>query len=132
MADRDLAVRVDGLRELRRDLRKQQPDTLKQLRLAVKAAAEIVAVRARARAPQRSGRLAKSIRAGTSGDKGVVRSRLPYAGVHEFGGVIRPKGAPIQIRRSAMVYGALDSERDRVVEALADGIDRAARRNGWH
>lgn len=107
------------------------PDAVKEVRGVIKDAAQIVATRAGQRSPRRTGRLAGSFRATTSGDKGVVRSRLPYAGVHEFGGVIRPKGAPIQIRASRMVYGAMDEERDRVAEALGDGIDRAARRNGW-
>lgn len=131
MADRDLVVHVEGLRALRRDIRKMQPDTVRELRKVIKDAAQIVAEEARTRAPVRTGRLAGSIRATTSGDKGIVRSPLPYAAVHEFGGTIRPKGAPIAIRGSHMVYGALDNKRDAVIDALGDGIENAARHNGW-
>jgi phage gpG-like protein len=128
----DAAVRVDGLAQLRRDLRKMQPDTLKEVRGVLKHSAEIVAATARARAPRRTGRLAASIRATTAGNRAVVRSPLPYAAVHEFGGTIRPRGAPIRIRRSEMVTGALERNRDRIANALLDGLDDVARRHGWH
>src|SRR5436190_13452137 len=123
MPARDTAVRVEGLAELRRDLRRMQPDTLKEVREVLKHSAEIVAANARTRAPRQTGKLAASIRAGTAGNSAVVRSRLPYAAVHEFGGTIRPKGAPILIKRREMVTGALASRTEAIVDALADGID---------
>jgi hypothetical protein len=132
VAVRDGAVRVEGLADLRRDLRKMQPAALKEIRDVLKHSAEIVAVEARARAPRLTGKLAASIRPGTAGNSAVVRSRLPYAVVHEFGGTIRPRGAPIRIKRREMVTGALAHRQDAIVRALADGIDRAAARNGWH
>jgi hypothetical protein len=39
---------------------------------------------------------------------------------------------PIHIKRHEFVARALDRQRDKVVDALGDGIERAARRNGWH
>jgi phage gpG-like protein len=125
------AVRVEGLRELRRDARRMEPAVGKELRAVIKSAAHFVAEEARILAPRKTGKLAASIRATTSGDRGVVRSPLPYAGVQEYGGTIRPSGVPIHIKRHEFVARALDRQRDKVVDALGDGIERAARHNGW-
>jgi phage gpG-like protein len=129
MAD---AVRIEGLAELRRDLRKMQPDTLKEMRGELKAAAAIVAVASRPLAAHRSGALAASFRPGTAGNTAFVRSRLPYAAVHEFGGTIRPKGAPITIKPHPAPTRALEAAADRIVDSIGDGIERVAGRNGWH
>jgi hypothetical protein len=129
MAD---AVRVEGLADLRRDLKRLAPDVLPEIRGALKDAADLVASKARANAPRASGALAASIRSGTAGNAGVVRSRLPYAKVHEYGGTIRPRGAPITIHRAQFVGRALTSTEDRIVESLADSINAVASRHGWH
>jgi phage gpG-like protein len=126
------AVRVEGLRELRRDALLMEPAVGKELRTVIKSAAQVVAEEARVLAPRKTGLLAASIRATTSGDRGVVRSPLPYAAVQEYGGTIRPAGVPIHIKRHEFVARALDRQRDKVIDALGDGIERAAARNGWH
>jgi hypothetical protein len=125
------AVYVDGLQELRRDLRQIGPDAVKEIRGVIKGAAQVVAADARTRAPRKTGRLANSIVATTSGDRGVIRSPLPYAAVQHWGGTIRPSGTPIRIKRTEFISVALDRRRELVVEAMARGIDEAARRNGW-
>jgi HK97 gp10 family phage protein len=125
------AIEVEGLQQLRRALRAIGKDAQKEGQTVVREAAQIVAAQARLNAPRRTGRLRDSIRGTTSGVKGVVRSPLPYAKVHEYGGVIRPRGAPIVIRESAFVERAITSKADEVVEKLADGIDRVARRHGF-
>lgn len=124
-------VRVEGLNDLRKALRATDKAALREVQAVTKVAAEIVAVQARANAPRRSGALAGSIRATTSGNKGIVRSKLPYAKVQEYGGVIRPRGAAITIKRSAFVGRALDAKQEAVQAALAAGFDAVARRNGW-
>ncbi|MDP2712310.1 MAG: HK97 gp10 family phage protein [Solirubrobacteraceae bacterium] len=128
MAD---AVRIEGLAQLRRDLRRMQPETLREVRGVLKDAATVVARRAQATAPKRTGNLADSYRAGTAGNTAFVRSRLPYAGVHEYGGTIRPRGTPIVIKRSAPITTALRDNEDQIVKKVSDGMDRVARRNGW-
>jgi hypothetical protein len=125
------AIEVEGLQQLRRALRAIGKDAQREGQTVIREAAQIVASQARLNAPRRTGRLRDSIRGTTSGAKGVVRSPLPYAKVHEYGGVIRPRGAPIEIQRSAFVGRAIDSKADAVVEMLADGIDRVARRHGF-
>lgn len=128
MAD---AVRVEGLANLRKTLRNTDKDALKMVQGVVAGAAQIVASEARTLAPRRSGRLAESIRGTTSGNKGIVRSRLPYAKVHEYGGTISPRGVPITIAPSKFVSRAINRKETAVTRALEVGFDQVARRNGW-
>jgi hypothetical protein len=72
-------------------------------------------------------RLADSYRASTSGAKGIVRSALAHAPIVEY----RRSGTPAQMRNTAPVGRALEAKEDAVVEALAEGFDRLAKRNGW-
>jgi phage gpG-like protein len=124
-------VVVGGIGDLRRSLRATDRDGLKAVQAVTKAAAQLVATDARQRAPRRTGALADSIRATTSGNSGIVRSPLPYAKVHEYGGTIRPRGVPITIKRSAFVASALDDKAEEVGKALAAGFDALAVRRGW-
>lgn len=130
MAD---TVRISGLADLRRDLRAIGAKSAgRGLTKALRAGAEEVAVAARPRAPHRTGALAASYRAGAAGKNAYVRSRLPYAAVHEFGGTISPKGSPITIRASGAVTGALRDKEDAIVDRVADAIDKLAVQHGWH
>lgn len=125
------AVRVDGLKELRKSLRAVDKGALREVQEVTKRAAGIVAAEARTLAPRRSGKLQASIRGTTAGNSGVVRSPLPYAKVHEYGGTIRPKGTDIRINRSEFVTRALDRKEDAVLNELARGFDDLTRRHGW-
>jgi phage gpG-like protein len=127
----DPVVRTQGLAELRRDLRKLEPQVDKELRESIKEAADKVAVTAGALAPRRSGALAHSIRPFVSGAKASIGSTLPYAGVVHWGGTIRPRGVPITFERTEFISRAVDDHSGALVEDIADGIDRAARRAGW-
>jgi phage gpG-like protein len=127
----DFAVKVEGLAELRRDLRRIDPELLDEVREALKAGAQRVATRAASVAPQRSGRLAASYRAFTSGNRAGVRSTLPYAGVVEYGGTIRPRGTPIVFRPAMPITGSVEYEQERIVRDLDRGIAEAAQRTGW-
>lgn len=89
----DFTVRVEGLTELRRNLRQLGDKGLTtDLRDAHKGAAEVVASQARSLAPSRTGRLRASIRAGGTQTKGYVaggKKSVPYFGWIDFGGRIR-------------------------------------------
>lgn len=82
-------------------------------------------------AKRKTGTLAGSFKAGAAGNSAFVRSRVPYAGVQEFGGVIRPKGTPITIRPQPAVTRALASKEEAIVDKVADAIDSVALRHGW-
>lgn len=124
-------VEVKGLKELRRSLRGVDRGALREVQKVTKAGAQIVATEAKRNAPRRTGQLAGSLKATTQRTAGIVRSPLPYAKVHEYGGTIRPRGVPITIKRSAYVGRALDAKAEEVGRALAEGFDRLARANGW-
>jgi hypothetical protein len=83
-------IEVDGLRELRRDLsRLENKGLLNELRQAHKDASERAAKAAVSEAPERSGRLAKSIKPKPKNSEGRVKAgtgkRVPYAGPIHFG-----------------------------------------------
>lgn len=125
-------VQTENLAQLRRDLKRLDPLIDRELRDAIKDAADKVAVTAGARAPRDSGALAHSIRPFVSGAKASVGSTLPYAGWIEHGGTIRPRGVPITIRGAGMVSKAVEDHADQIVDDIGDGIEQAARRAGWH
>lgn len=124
-------VEVKGLKELRASVRHMDRATLRLIQGVTRAGAQVVATEARGLAPRRTGRLGSSIVASTQGTSGIVRSPLPYAKVHEYGGTIHPRGVPITIQRSSYVGRALDAKAEEVGRTLAEGFDRLARANGW-
>lgn len=82
-------ITVKGADNLARTLKKAGAD-MKDLRKGNKQAAQVVVGPARALAPKgRTGRLAKSIRAGATAKAGVIRAgnnkTVPYAGPIEYG-----------------------------------------------
>lgn len=81
-------LQLKGAAQLAKGLRQAGAD-LKDLRDINEQAAQIVAPAAKALAPQRSGRLTKSIRAGATQKAGVVRAgnngKVKYAGVINYG-----------------------------------------------
>jgi len=129
---RDVDVRVDGLREFRRDLRKVDREADKELRKNIRDSVFKMASAAAAMAPRQSGALAKSIRPYVSGARASIGSRLPYAGVVHFGGTIEPRGVEIRFPATEFISKAVDRGTDELVEDIGDGIERAAIRAGWH
>lgn len=87
----DPIVRLDGARQLRRAL-SRAGDDLADLRAANAQAAGIAASGARVRVPERSGRLAASVRPGATKTQAVIRAgsaRIPYAGPIHWGWAAR-------------------------------------------
>lgn len=80
-------MRVEGLGKLRRALRQLERDA-GELREAHATVAQLVAAAAAARAPQRTGRLAASVRGNRAASRATVSAggaRLPYAGPIHWG-----------------------------------------------
>lgn len=135
---RGLAIRVDGLATVRAVLRETDKESLKALRQGLKDAGDIVAERARQRAPRRSGALARSIRVSARGNTISIRSNLPYANVIHWGGSVgrghRPGSAwsgSTNIRPSLFISRALDESEDRVMASVEQAMDTALTRAGW-
>lgn len=127
----DTRVSIEGLADLRRDFRAIGAGLNRELNAELREAAAIASRDAASLAPRRTGRLAASYKPFARGNAIGVRSRLPYAAVHEWGGTIRPRGVPIDIRRSAPVSQAVERNADRIVEELGDRIEGLARRHGF-
>jgi phage gpG-like protein len=133
-----LNVRVDGLANLRRVVRAVDPAGLKAIQGTLKGASEMVARDARTLAPRKTGRLAASIRPGTSGNRAVVRDRLPYANLIHWGGSTgrghRP-GAPwsgsVLVTPSLFISRAIDRNENAIAALLAEEFDKLIRSRGW-
>ncbi len=125
----DMDVRVRGLRDVRRALRRVDVAADKAVQGELSELAVTVAKRAQARAPVRSGKLQRSIRKSVTLKRGAaITSNVPYASVHEWGGVIQPRGVPIRIKPSRMMSGAVDQSHadiDAAVRAIGNAIERA-------
>ena len=129
-------VEAEGMRELRKKLRRMDNgmDNLKGLHLDL---AEIVANRAEALAPVRTGRLKQSIRAAGTQTAGRVRAgykRVPWTGPVHFGWATRPdaakgwRGGPIH--PNPFLYDALDERHNQVFETYFEGIKKIQRKAG--
>lgn len=121
-------TRIDtsGLRELQRDLRridKNLPKALtKTLReIGNEARDEIRASKAR---PYRTGKTRRGVK--TSVRRGGVSlvTKLPQGPVWEWGGTIRPRGAPISIPRTEFIRGTVIKRRGETEKAVGQVIDR--------
>lgn len=132
------AIKVVGLRDLRRDLRRLGPGALKELRSELRDSAQMVAAAAKPGARRRSGRFAGSIRGQGTNTGAVVRSRLPYANVVHWGGTTGPgheRGpgqGSVRISPHPVIPEAADRLEGRIVEELGDGLERLFGRHGFH
>lgn len=131
MADRP-AIKIEGLAEFRRDLRKLDREADKELRGNIRAGAEKVLREAQADAPRRSGALARSLKISVTAKRASIYSNLPYAPVVHWGGTIKPRGVEIRFKRTEFISGAAERGADRLAEDIAQGVERAALRAGWH
>lgn len=119
-------VRVEGLRELQRDLRRVDTGLPRELRQAGLAAAEVVAQQARVLVPVRSGRLQRTIKAraqqrGASVKAGTAKT-VPYAGVTEFGGAVPAGSGTAHHTPRPFMYPALEQSRDRAIDRYTDAV----------
>lgn len=124
-------VRVKGLAELNRSLGKISKDLRKSSVAELRDIAKKVRDDARSNAPRRSGKLAASLRYSATNTGARVTSTLPQAPVHEYGGVIRPRGVPIRIKRSEFVGRAVRDNARGIEEQIGDLLERIARENGF-
>lgn len=131
------AIKIDGLSEFVRNLRKLDGDLPKALRVALNQAAQLVVDDARPRVPTRSGRAQRSVRVASTKDRVRVRgggSRAPYYPWLDFGGSINPRGRQIIERKfitdGRYIYDAFFRKRDDFDKALSDALLDAARSAG--
>lgn len=129
---RDVSVKVDGLAKLRRDLKAIDKDLGKAFTDHLRDIAREIRDDARSRAPRKTGALQRSIKHSVRARGASVYSDLDYAAVHEWGGTIRPRGAPIEIRGRHYIYSAVDENIKHIEEELERSLDVIADRHGFH
>ena len=82
-------IEIDGLKELRKEIRKVGDETLKTaMKEANVAVASLVVPGSKTKAPKASGALAASIRVTNTVNYAAIRAgsaRIPYAGIYEYG-----------------------------------------------
>ena len=115
--------KVDGLKALQKEIRKTEDVGMKkQLRLANKEAAQVVADQAKVEVPRRSGRLARSIGVQASQTSAFVKAgtaaRVPYAGPIHFGWPKR------NIRPQPFLYEAMDKRIGEVRRAYEKNLGK--------
>lgn len=121
-------VQIEGLTELRRDLKAIDKKLPRELTKAQRKALESTAKKAAALAPKRTGKLAASIRPFATAKTAGLRSRLPYAAVIHWGS---RSSNPAEIKGRPFASKAVEADLDRVVEAMGDAVDDLARRHGF-
>lgn len=131
MAQPTFEVKTEGLRDLRKALRKLDRDSDKELVRSLKAAMRPTLAIAQRMAPRSSGKLAVTGRAFVAGKQVGIRFTSPYAAVHHWGGTIAPRGTKFKIKRTEFALRAVASRVDEIVDELGDGFEDAARKNGW-
>lgn len=118
MAD---GIRIEGMRDLRRELAKVGDDMPARLKVVAKLAADEVAGTARTLAPRRSGALIGTIRTGVTQRSATVKAggrRAPYAPPIHFGWHRR------HIAPQPFLYRALDRQRDEVIEKFTKALQQ--------
>ena len=111
---------IEGLAEINKALRSMSKDTRDSMKATHKKAAEIVIQGAKRFVPVVSGKLAASIRDGSTQRMGRVRvgsASVPYAGPIHFGWPAR------QIKPQPFIYDALDGRRNEVAAVYVKRID---------
>lgn len=124
-------IRVTGLAEFSRNLRKLDAELPKAMRVALNDAAEIVLGYARPLVPRRSGRAANSLRAASTQTAVRVKAggrKAPYYAWLDFGGRVgrRKKTRRPFVREGRYLYPALDAKRAEFDAAVTKALLGAA------
>lgn len=128
-------IKITGLAEFNRNLRKISAELPKELRLANNEVAQVVVDWARPRIPSDSGAAAKSLKARSTRTDVRVQGgsrRVPYYAWLDFGGRVGPQRS---VRRpfysdGRYIYPALSANRDEITETHARKLVELVRRAG--
>lgn len=132
MAD---AIKVEGLKEFRSNLKAMDKNLPKALRLAFNEAADLVVADARPRVPSRTGRARGTVKARSTQTMARVvggGNRAPYYPWLDFGGRV---GRGKQTKRPVLadgryIYPAFRANRTRFTDKMSDSLIKVARSAG--
>lgn len=130
------AIRITGLNEFTRNLRKLDREVPKAMRVALNDAADIVLDYARPHIPRRSGKAAASLRAASTTRAVRVRAggaKAPYYPWLDFGGRVGRKKRTKRpyIREGRYLYPALSAKREQFEAAVRRALLGAAKDAGF-
>jgi len=130
-----LTIAIEGLTELRAELRKVDAAFPKMIRVALNKASELVISYAKPRIPQRSGRARASLKVRSSQTEARIAAggtRAPYYPWLDFGGRVgRHKSVSRPFyTQGRYVYPGLAAHRDEITKAMATGLDATLREAG--
>lgn len=136
-------IGVEGLKELRRDLRKIDPELELERRQRFRAIGERLADEIRSKIDSVSGDAAASIRAGVSGNNAYIaggKRSVPYFGWLDFGSRNPNVGAPRSVGpwahsgrgpdRGRYFLPVIDRNRDRIADEALDAMNAAIQKAG--
>lgn len=128
-------IRIDGLKEFSRNLRKLDADLPKAVRLAFNTAADLVVDYARPQIPRRSGRAARSVKARSTRTAARVvggSPRVPWYPWLDFGGRVgrnRSVKRPF-IKEGRYIYAGFYAKRREFEDVMVKGLVDVARQAG--
>jgi len=129
-------IKVEGLKEFSRGLRKLDTEAPKQLRIALNGSATLLADKTRPKIPSDTGAARGSVKASstrTSARVAIGGRRAPYLPWLDFGGQGRRPGRPAarQFRKDGRyVFVTLEQIQGEITRSLEDGIRQVARNAG--
>lgn len=135
MSDLIQPIRIQGLAEFNRALRKIDSDLPKALRLAQNEAAQIVVDWAKPRVPKRSGKAARSVKAKSTRTSARVSgggARVPYLPFLDYGGSVgrnRSVKRPF-LKGGRYIYPGYARNQEKVAEKLTEALVRVASNAG--
>lgn len=130
--DRSVGVQVRGLSQLNRSLGRIDKDLRRESLRHIREVARKARDTARDKyTPKLTSELAKSLRYSASNRGATLSSKLAQAGVHEWGGTIRPRGTPITIQRSRMLGQGIQDHTEDIDNQLKSILDRIAATEGF-
>lgn len=129
------AVRIDGLADFNRQLKKLDTKAPKALRLALNDAADVIVDYAKPRVPMRTGKARRSIKARSTRTLARVTAggnKAPYFPWLDFGGRVGRKRSVYRVVRKhgRYLYQAYYAKRDDFADVLERNLRHVVRESG--
>ncbi|TCO64955.1 HK97 gp10 family phage protein [Actinocrispum wychmicini] len=128
-------IKIDGLAQFSRNLRKLDNDLPKALRLAANAAADVVVADTVSAVPRRTGRAQSSVKARSTRTEARVQAggtKAPYFAWLDWGGKVGRKHHTARpwIKTGRYLYPAYTKNRDKVREIFVQALLQVAEQAG--
>lgn len=128
-------IKIEGLKEFSRALRKIDSELPKALRLAHNEAGQLIVDYAKAKVPRKTGRAAGTIKAKSTRTETRVQGgskRVPYYAWLDFGGRVGRRHSVQRpyIKQGRYIYPALGANYDEFTQLLTEKLIEVARQAG--